>query len=255
MRTLRASRGASIFVTTRCERPARRVARQDDRRLVILVANSKGGCGKTTLATNLAAYFAHSGQAVTLLDLDPQQSATQWVRLREDPRVEALGWPADEPVSLGRLQDQMQKARDVVVIDSPAGMDRHTLDHVLRVSQIVLIPVLPSPIDIRATTRFVQNVMLAPSYQRRPRRLAVIANRARTRTRTYETLRQFLASLKIPYLITLRDAQQYVQSMSHGESMLDQKDPRHQVDQRHWRLIGEWLEVQRHLIQTLPGFR
>ena len=75
---------------------ARRVARQDDRRLVILVANSKGGCGKTTLATNLAAYFAHSGQAVTLLDLDPQQSATQWVRLREDPRVEALGWPADE---------------------------------------------------------------------------------------------------------------------------------------------------------------
>ncbi|HCK26446.1 MAG TPA: ParA family protein, partial [Alcanivorax sp.] len=165
------------------------------------------------------------------------------------------GWPADEPVSLGRLQDQMQKARDVVVIDSPAGMDRHTLDHVLRVSQIVLIPVLPSPIDIRATTRFVQNVMLAPSYQRRPRRLAVIANRARTRTRTYETLRQFLASLKIPYLITLRDAQQYVQSMSHGESMLDQKDPRHQVDQRHWRLIGEWLEVQRHLIQTLPGFR
>ncbi|HAS28601.1 MAG TPA: hypothetical protein DCS56_00375, partial [Alcanivorax sp.] len=76
---------------------ARRVARQDDRRLVILVANSKGGCGKTTLATNLAAYFAHSGQAVTLLDLDPQQSATQWVRLREDPRVEALGWPADEP--------------------------------------------------------------------------------------------------------------------------------------------------------------
>ena len=105
---------------------ARRVARQDDRRLVILVANSKGGCGKTTLATNLAAYFAHSGQAVTLLDLDPQQSATQWVRLREDPRVEALGWPADEPVSLGRLQDQMQKARDVVVIDSPAGMDRHT---------------------------------------------------------------------------------------------------------------------------------
>ena len=107
---------------------ARRVARQDDRRLVILVANSKGGCGKTTLATNLAAYFAHSGQAVTLLDLDPQQSATQWVRLREDPRVEALGWPADEPVSLGRLQDQMQKARDVVVIDSPAGMDRHTLE-------------------------------------------------------------------------------------------------------------------------------
>tara|TARA_A100001391_G_scaffold184201_1_gene151899 strand:- start:49949 stop:50698 length:750 start_codon:yes stop_codon:yes gene_type:complete len=234
---------------------ARRVARQDARRLVILIANSKGGCGKTTLATNLAAYFSLSGQDVTLLDLDPQQSATQWVRLRQDPRVEALGWPTDEPVSLGRLQDQLQRARDVVVIDSPAGMDRHTLDHLLRVAQVVLIPVLPSPIDIRATTRFVQNVMLAPSYQRRPRRLAVIANRARTRTRMYEALRQFLASLKIPYLVTLRDTQHYVQSMADGGSMLDPSGQRHLDDQRHWRLIGEWLEVQRHLIRSLPGFR
>lgn len=235
--------------------PARRVARQDGRRMVILVANSKGGCGKTTLATNLVAYFSHAGQAVTLLDLDPQQSATQWVRLRQDPLVEALGWPADEPVSLGRLQDQLQRAQDVVVVDSPAGMDRHTLDHVLRVAQVVLIPVLPSPIDIRATTRFVQNVMLSPSYQRRPRRLAVIANRARTRTRMHEALRQFLASLKIPYLVTLRDTQQYVLSMSDGQSILDQTGARHRADRRHWRLIGEWLEVQRHLIRSLPGFR
>ena len=234
---------------------ARRVARQDERRLVVLVANSKGGCGKTTLATNLAAYFAHAGQAVTLLDLDPQQSATQWVRLRQDPRVEALGWPEDEPVSLGRLQDQLQRARDVVIVDSPAGMDRHTLDHVLRVAQVVLIPVLPSPIDIRATTRFVQNVMLSPCYRRRPKRLAVIANRARTRTRMYEALRQFLTSLKIPYLVTLRDTQQYVQAMADGMSMLDQDGPRTNADLHHWRMIGEWLEVQRHLIRSRPGFQ
>ncbi len=124
----------------------------------------------------------------------------------------------------------------------------------LRVAQVVLIPVLPSPIDIRATTRFVQSVMLSPSYRRRPRRLAVIANRARTRTRMYEALRQFLTSLKIPYLVTLRDTQQYVQAMADGLSMLDQAGPRTEADQRHWRLIGEWLEVQRHLIRSLPGF-
>lgn len=234
---------------------ARRVGRHDEQRLVILVSNSKGGCGKTTLATNLAAYFAHQGQNVTVLDLDPQQSATQWVRLRADSRVEALGWPAEEPVSLGRLRDQLGRAQDIVVIDSPAGMDRHTLDHVLRVSQVLLIPVLPSPIDIRATTRFVQTVMLAPSYQRRPRRLAVIANRARTRTRMYESLRQFLTSLKIPYLVTLRDTQQYVQAMANGESLLDIHGTRFQADHQSWRRIGEWLEVQRHLIRSMPGFR
>ncbi|WP_232802345.1 ParA family protein [Alloalcanivorax mobilis] len=233
---------------------ARRVGRHDEQRLVILVSNSKGGCGKTTLATNLAAYFAHQGQSVTLLDLDPQQSATQWVRLRADPRVESLGWPHDEPVSLGRLREQLGRAQDIVVIDSPAGMDRHTLDHVLRISQVVLVPVLPSPIDIRATTRFVQTVMLAPSYQRRPRRLAVIANRARTRTLMYEALRQFLSSLKIPYLVTLRDTQQYVQSMSSGASMLDMNDARFQEDRQSWQRIGEWLQVQRHLIRSMPGF-
>lgn len=234
---------------------ARRVARRDEQRLVILVANSKGGCGKTTLATNLAAYFAHQGQNVTMLDLDPQQSATQWVRLRADPRVEALGWPSAEPVSLGRLREQLKNAQDIVVIDSPAGMDRHTLDHVLRISQVLLVPVLPSPIDIRATTRFVQTVMLAPSYQRRPRRLAVIANRARSGTLMYATLHQFLASLKIPYLVTLRDTQQYVQSMASGDSMLDLNDARFQADRQHWRRIGEWLEVQRRLIGSVPGFR
>lgn len=231
---------------------ARRVKRRDERRLVILLANSKGGCGKTTLTTNLAAYFSHIGQPVTVLDLDPQQSATQWVRLRRDPLVEALGWPEDEPVSLGRLQEQLQRAQDVVVVDSPAGMDRHTLDRVLHVAQVVVIPVLPSPIDIRATTRFVQSIMLSPSYRRRPRRLAVIANRARARTRMYGALRQFLATLKIPYLATLRDTQQYVQTMSSGEGLMDFPDARYRDDRDHWRLIGEWVEVQRRLLQAMP---
>ena len=71
----------------------------------------------------------------------------------------------------------------------------------------------------------------------------------------YEALRQFLASLKIPYLVTLRDTQLYVQAMSHGEGIMDAAVSRHLDDRQHWRLIGEWLEVQRHLIQAMPGFR
>ncbi|MCK0154762.1 ParA family protein [Alcanivorax sp. S6407] len=225
------------------------------RRTVILVANSKGGCGKTTVSTNLACYYEALGRHVTLMDLDPQQSSSQWLKLRKTDYIHSLAWPAGEPLSLGRLQQRLDQCGDVVIIDSPAGLDAHQLDHLMRLSQIVLVPVLPSPIDIRATTRFLQNVMLTPSYRRRPRRLAVIANRVRTRTRMYEALRQFLASLKIPYLVTLRDTQSYVQAMSHGEGIMDAAVSRHMDDKQHWRLIGEWLEVQRHLIQTMPGFR
>ncbi|EKF74759.1 Cobyrinic acid ac-diamide synthase [Alcanivorax hongdengensis A-11-3] len=224
-------------------------------RMVILVANSKGGCGKTTIATNLACYYAALGRPVTLLDLDPQQSALQWLKLRPNDDIHGLSWPNGEPLSLGRLQQRLDHAGELVIIDSPAGLDTHQLDHLLRLSQIVLVPVLPSPIDIRATTRFLQSVMLTPSYRRRPRRLAVIANRARTRTKMYESLRQFLSSLKIPYLVTLRDTQLYVQAMASGEGIMDVAVSRNVEDQRHWRIIGEWLEVQRHLIRALPGFR
>ncbi|MDX1804691.1 MAG: ParA family protein [Alcanivorax sp.] len=224
-------------------------------RMVILVANSKGGCGKTTVATNLACYFAALGRPVTLLDLDPQQSSLQWLKLRQHHDIHPLAWPAGESLSLGRLQQRLEQAGELVIIDSPAGLNPHQLDHLLRLSQVVLVPVLPSPIDIRATTRFMQSLMLTPSYRRRPRRLAVIANRARTRTRMYESLRQFLASLKIPYLVTLRDTQVYVQAMANGEGVMDATVSRHLDDLKHWRIIGEWLEVQRHLIRTMPGFR
>ncbi|MCG8393695.1 MAG: ParA family protein [Pseudomonadales bacterium] len=223
--------------------------------MVILVANTKGGCGKTTIATNLACYYEALGRNVTLLDLDPQQSATQWLKMRQDARIRGLNWPTGEPVSLGRLQQKLDQASELVIIDSPAGLDAHQLDHLVRLSQVVLVPVLPSPIDIRATTRFLQTIMLTPSYRRRPRRLAVIANRARTRTRMYAALRQFLSSLKIPYLVTLRDTQAYVLAMSQGEGIMDAAVSRHLDDQQHWRRIGEWLEVQRHLIQAMPGFR
>ena len=225
------------------------------KRTVILVANSKGGCGKTTIATNLVSYYEALGRPVTLLDLDPQQSATQWLKLRKSAHIHGLSWPVSEPLSLGRLQQKLDQAGELVVIDSPAGLDPHELDHLLRLSQIVLVPVLPSPIDIRATTRFLQTVMLTPTYRRRPRRLAVVANRARTRTKMYAALRQFLTSLKIPYLVTLRDTPLYVQALSPGEGVMDAAVSRNLDDRQHWRLIGEWLEVQRHLIQAMPGFR
>lgn len=114
------------------------------------------------------------------------------------------------------------------------------------------MPVLPSPIDIRAATRFMQSVMLSPANRRRPKRLAVIANRARERTRMYGKLELFLHSLKIPFLTTLRDTQLYVRAAGDGCGVLDLHEA-DQQDRDAWRTIIEWLEIQRHLTRTLPG--
>jgi len=226
-------------------------------RFVVLVANAKGGCGKTTLATNLASYLAAQGQPVSLLDLDPLQSSASWVRKREQlgrHDIHSLSLKLDSYTTYGRLTEVVNQAHSYLIIDSPGGLDGPLLDHVLRVAQVVLVPVLPSPIDIRAATRFLQAVMLSPCYRRRPRRLAVVANRTRARTKMYEQLRQFLTSLKIPYLATLRDTQLYMQAAGDGGGIIDMPVQRAAEDIQHWRRIAEWLEVQRHLLRALPGF-
>lgn len=206
------------------------------------------------LVINLVVYFVYFGQVVILLDLDLQQFVIQWVWLCEDLCVEVFGWLVDELVLLGWLQDQMQKVCDVVVIDFLVGMDCYMFDYVLWVLQIVLILVLFSFIDICVIICFVQNVMLVFSYQCWFWWLVVIVNWVCICICIYEILCQFFVSLKIFYLIMLCDVQQYVQLMSYGESMFDQKDFWYQVDQCYWWLIGEWLEVQWYFIQILLGF-
>lgn len=235
--------------------PARTVADRNGQRFVILLANAKGGCGKTTLSTSLASYYASRGRAVTLLDLDPQQSATQWHRQRSEgdkAPIRLITLPVDRHFHAGRLHGPLREADDLLIIDSPAGLDGAALDALLNLARVVLVPVLPSPIDIRAATRFLQSVMLAPANRRRPKRLAVIANRARERTRMYARLELFLNSLKIPFLATLRDTQLYVRAAGDGCGILD-LDEAEQQDRDAWRQVIEWLEIQRHLSRTLPG--
>ena len=236
---------------------ARVVSGRPAEQFVILLANSKGGCGKTTLATNLATYYALHHRPVSLLDMDPQQSATAWLRERQSTNaapVRGLQMPLEPHTTRGRSQAMVQQSTANLVIDPPAGLSGHALDHLVAVSHVVIVPVLPSPIDIRATTRFLQAIMLTPSYRRRPRRVAVLANRARANTRVYSQLQQFLRSLKIPWLTTLRDTQYYIQAVGEGSGLMELDTPRVQKDVQEWKRIIEWLEIQRHLIRSMPGF-
>ncbi|MGB1220472.1 MAG: AAA family ATPase [Alcanivoracaceae bacterium] len=236
---------------------ARVVHDQAPDRFTVLIANAKGGCGKTTLATNLASGYAARHWPVSLLDMDPQQSADLWLQQRRRAGIDnihGLTFPLESHTPVTQMRARVRDARDVLVIDSPAGLHGQALDQALQLSQVVLIPVLPSPIDIRAATRFLQTILLSPSYQRRPRRLAVIANRSRQRTRMYAQLNLFLNSLKIPFLTTLRDTQLYVQAVDQGKGIQELEDRRAEEDQRHWQTVMEWLEIQRQLIRSLPGF-
>lgn len=236
---------------------ARTVKAHPPERFTVLVANAKGGCGKTTVSTNLASYYAGRGRPVSLLDLDPQESTRVWMDQRNQTSaagIHAMRLAVDGHFSRARLMQQVRQSHPCLIIDSPAGLSGDALEAVVSISQVVLVPVLPSPIDIRAATRFLQSVMLTRSYRRRPRRLAVLANRSRERTLMFARLEKFLESLKIPYLASLRDTQMYVHAAGQGKGIMELDVPRVDPDLRDWNRVVEWLEIQRQLIRTMPGF-
>lgn len=237
--------------------PPRVLRGASGQRFTILVANAKGGCGKTTLSTNLASRYARRGRPVSLLDLDPQQSAGTWLNLRRQSGLDdihGLSLPIGGGFSRGKLATTLRTARPCLIIDSPAGLEGEALDALLSVSQVVLVPVLPSPLDIRAATRFLQTLMLTRSYRMRPRRLAVVANRTRQRTVMFSQLERFLASLKIPYLVSLRDTQLYVHAAGEGKGLAELDNERTEAHLAQWQQLEEWLEIQRQLIRSMPGF-
>lgn len=224
--------------------------------LVVLVAHAKGGCGKTTLATNLASILSQHQHQVSLLDLDPLQSSLQWLKLRQQqnaPHIHGQQWPKETPISYGRVRQRLLQQYSHIVMDSPAGTTGPELDHLVRAAQVILIPVLPSPIDIHATTRFIKELLLTPSYRQRPRRIGIVANRSQQNTLLYDTLKKFLLRLKIPYLTYLRDTQMYPQASGLGLGIHELNNHRNQADTAHWQHIYQWLEVQRQLALLMPS--
>ncbi len=211
----------------------------------IIVLNTKGGCGKTTLATNLASYYANSGLSTSLMDYDPQGSSTRWLSLRSKERplihgVEAHKKPRGNVTRV--WQNRIIPDTDRVVIDAPAGVDHTQLLDFVRQVDTVLIPVLPSPIDIHAATRFVEDLLLVAKVRQLGIRVGVVANRAKTNTVIYHSLERFLKTLHLPFITTLRDTQNYVRAAERGIGIYEMWDKRADVDKVHWQPLLAWLE-------------
>lgn len=200
----------------------------------ILIANPKGGSGKTTLATNIAGYLAAHGQRVAILDLDRQKSATQWL--------------ANRPVHLPAIElmhSEVEKTMPVdwLVIDSPAGLHGKNLEHALRLVHRVIVPIAPSAFDIQASREFLEVLHHEKTVRKGKIFVGVVGMRMDPRTRAALTLEQFLKGLDLPILAYLREAQVYVNAAFEGKTLFDLPPSQAQRELEQWAYMLNWLEL------------
>ena len=203
---------------------------------VIVVANPKGGVGKSTVATNIAGYLASCGHAVMLGDVDRQQSARTWLTLRPAGVAPITAWQvAHDEIA------RPPKGVTHVVLDTPAGLHGKRLDEVMKLADKVLIPLQPSIFDILATHDFVQQLLQRKRIDRVT--IAIVGNRTRESMISTEHLREFLATVKLPMLGFLRDTQNYVHLAARGLTLWDLPPSRVARDLEQWRPITQWLDA------------
>ncbi|HEY5666783.1 MAG TPA: AAA family ATPase [Gammaproteobacteria bacterium] len=223
----------------------------------IIILNPKGGSGKTTVATNLAARFATLGKQPVLMDLDPQGSSTRWLQKRSSDLPPIHGIAAYERSSSVTRSWQLRipADSDVVIVDSPAALDAQKLPEVTRGADAILVPVMPSDIDIHAAAKCIADLLLIGKVKRSEGVLGIIANRVRSNTRISQALMRFLGSLDIPLVATLRDTQNYVRAAQTGTGLHEM--PRWQVgrDLDDWEELAAWLESRQPVLapQTVSG--
>jgi chromosome partitioning protein len=214
----------------------------------IVVMNPKGGCGKTTLATNLAAWFALRGATPTLIDYDPHGYCLRWLEKRGADRPRVYG-------CAGRLRGEnaapeVPHDSSVVIVDLPAAITDGELHDFVYLADSLLLPVMPSPVDVSSAARFVAELLLNAQLDRSERRLAIVANRVRERTKSFAMLVSFLASLRIPLIATLRDSQSFVHAAAQGLGVCELPAHRAREDLSGVEAIGRWLAQRRSLSQA-----
>lgn len=206
----------------------------------VMVMNAKGGCGKTTLATNVAAHFALEGYKVVLADYDPQRSALDWLAARPEELPTITGVPAYDDGLRGVPRDT-----EVVVIDAPARTHGAEMNELVRRAETILVPILPSPIDMKAAVHFLGEIQELGRVQREQARLAVVANRVRENTLLFDELDKYLGKLKVPYLSALRQSTNYLRAYQRGMGVLELPEYLAWPDWQQWEPITKWLGSKR----------
>lgn len=206
----------------------------------IMVMNAKGGCGKSTLAINIASYFANDGHAVALADYDPQRSAIDWLERRPANRPKIAGVEA--------YQDGLRHAprnADILVIDAPARSHGKELTYLVKHAETIVVPVLPSTIDMQAADRFIKELKAVGKVERKGAKIGVVANRVRENTLIFEELDEHLTSAKVPYIAALREAQNYIRAYTRGLGIFELPEYLAWPDWEQWEPLTQWLRSVR----------
>jgi chromosome partitioning protein len=217
----------------------------------IVVLNPKGGSGKTTLAINLAAYFAQRGDSTLLMDRDPQGSSTRWLRKRKAPQplINGIATFENDSRTTRAWQMRIPDGTEKVIVDSPAAVEARALPELTRDANKILVPVLPSDIDIHAASRCIADLLLVAKIKRAENRIGVIANRVRKNTLMFQSLMRFLEKLDIPIVATVRDSQNYVRAAELGVGIHEMKPYVVKEDRAQWESLLAWLEPERVLTE------
>ena len=206
----------------------------------IMVLNAKGGCGKSTLATNIAAYFATQGASVALADYDPQRSSLDWIDRR----------PADRPqiVGVAAFEDGLRhvpRTVDTVVSDAPARSHGAELTNLVKHAETIVMPVLPSTIDMQATSTFLAELQKVGRLERKEAKIGAVANRCRDNTLIYAELDDYLMRARVPYIAALREAQNYVRAYTRGLGIFELPEYLAWPDWDEWEPLTSWLKSKR----------
>ncbi len=210
----------------------------------VLLLNAKGGSGKTTIATNLAALYASSGFNTALIDYDPQGSSHFWGTLREEsdrPPVHLVDASHKRTGITRAFQLKTPHDTERIIIDTPAGISRDLLREAVDRADMIIIPVAPSPADIHATAEFVQELMLTIKTRARGIPIGIIANRVRQQTPLYQPLERFLASLDIPFITTLSDSYYYIDASATGFGIHEMEPSLVTQERIEWAPLVKWI--------------
>jgi chromosome partitioning protein len=213
----------------------------------ILILNPKGGSGKSTLATNIASYFALKGKNVTLADCDPQSSSIDWLAVRPESR--------DTINSSVLKKDRLDvpKGTEVLVMDTPAGITDKRLTKFLCQAQTMVMPVIASPIDMRAAERFLEELFSLKGTVNNKLKIATVANRVREDTLVAAKLEHYLSHIKLPngkklaFMTMLRASQNYIHAAERGLSIFELAPSKTYYDREQWEPLLRWLNSSRSI--------
>lgn len=208
----------------------------------IMVLNAKGGCGKSTISTNLASYFAFEmEQKVVLADYDPQGSSIAWLQARGEE------WPEIQGIAAWKEPVKPPRDTDVLIIDAPARVHGTELTRMVRKVETIIFPVLPSPIDMRAATDYMKELKAVGRVERKEVKIGVVANRVRENTIIFSELFEFINTLKVPYVATLRDTQNYIRAEERGIGIYEMAPSQVWQDVEGWEPLVKWLKSKRSM--------